>query len=659
MPIDATIRKIREISVRFRGGRDSEVDAPYSLWVFRGGVFRADEWSLPNAWEKLAEKSWHSPVAPRESWFSRPGLIGRISANAIQYISQQTDTEDNSFITNTPRPMGTTGTLTLAIYAPYAAGDLKADRIECRVYTADPITSGPLSCEDIDGDGYRDGPPVWVDMGELGLWLYDGEDTNGDGLYEPAGEDGVLGTADDEYDATNPTSHPLGPQLLATDLNRNRIPDGYEELAHELGEEANYWFGDNADDVASGILADAIGKYGDPASDPATARLFAYSAMTNIDLPRQVGWVLRKVNGKKVLVSAAEAAKITCAELAKVPGGLWKITAKPLFNEVVVPLFADYVSGGERPVRGEPNLEDHLKYYSATYVNGIMNNDDDCGRVAQRLADSYQIPVTPMWNPTHGLNWDAFECVKLTGFNVLLLLSPTQLEQCGRHLYNKWCSLLVGHKDNHVIHFAHSEGAITTAPELWRFHVLHPDIWATQLHVVVFGSGFAYLDYLVLPPDTHFVYTERDPVGTIFGGRDWNPCRWFHPGQQSEIANCPNNLMEAHKFQEGEGLANTYDWWAYNVGGPVFQKDNPSRTFNNQVHQHSIDGEKAWLQDNGLSWWYDSLQPWDDAGTVQCQYGSGARDEEQLKWLRITERGSTPTDCVDSRVCNPRQDLGN
>lgn len=45
------------------------------------------------------------------------------------------------------------------------------------------------------------------------IWHF-GEDKNANGQYEPKGMDGVLGTADDEFDPNNPTSHPDLPHRM-------------------------------------------------------------------------------------------------------------------------------------------------------------------------------------------------------------------------------------------------------------------------------------------------------------------------------------------------------------------------------------------------------------------------------------------------------------
>ncbi len=92
---------------------------------------------------------------------------------------------------------------------------------------------------DTDGDGYADGPDVWVQAGESGLMLLAGEDLNGNGKYEPAGEDGILDTADDETDPNNPSSHPVSSKILALDLDMDGLPDSWEEEYGSLPDDAD------------------------------------------------------------------------------------------------------------------------------------------------------------------------------------------------------------------------------------------------------------------------------------------------------------------------------------------------------------------------------------------------------------------------------------
>ncbi len=91
-----------------------------------------------------------------------------------------------------------------------------------------PIARTDPRAADTDGDGYLDGPTAWVDEGDDGLVLRAGEDTNGNGKYDPAGEDGILGTKDDESDPNNKASSPSGPKTLAYDLDRDYLNDVLE-----------------------------------------------------------------------------------------------------------------------------------------------------------------------------------------------------------------------------------------------------------------------------------------------------------------------------------------------------------------------------------------------------------------------------------------------
>jgi len=101
---------------------------------------------------------------------------------------------------------------------------------------ADPATHTDPSKTDTDGDGYWDGPDILQNMNGQLFWRV-GEDKNGNGKYEPAGEDGILGTADDEYDPNNPASHPecnfYLPYIESAswhDANCNGVPDAQEDL---------------------------------------------------------------------------------------------------------------------------------------------------------------------------------------------------------------------------------------------------------------------------------------------------------------------------------------------------------------------------------------------------------------------------------------------
>ena len=72
-------------------------------------------------------------------------------------------------------------------------------------------TTNPSS-RDSDDDHFWDGPDILIEIDSKRYVRY-GEDKNGNGKYEPEGLDGKLGTADDEFDPNNPSSHPDGPLM--------------------------------------------------------------------------------------------------------------------------------------------------------------------------------------------------------------------------------------------------------------------------------------------------------------------------------------------------------------------------------------------------------------------------------------------------------------
>lgn len=94
----------------------------------------------------------------------------------------------------------------------------------------EPRTTKP-AFKDTDGDGYPDGPDVVLYVPGLGWRRYIGEDKNGNGKYEPAGDDGILGTADDEYDPNNKFSHPTVP-AMSDDTDGDGLSD---ELEIQIG----------------------------------------------------------------------------------------------------------------------------------------------------------------------------------------------------------------------------------------------------------------------------------------------------------------------------------------------------------------------------------------------------------------------------------------
>ena len=77
--------------------------------------------------------------------------------------------------------------------------------------------AAPGSDLDRDGDGYDDGPDHWVTTtvdGRIYREYRIGEDKDGDGVFEPEGWDGELGTMDDESDPNDPLSRPSHRSIL-------------------------------------------------------------------------------------------------------------------------------------------------------------------------------------------------------------------------------------------------------------------------------------------------------------------------------------------------------------------------------------------------------------------------------------------------------------
>lgn len=72
--------------------------------------------------------------------------------------------------------------------------------------SASAATTDPSS-PDSDHDGYWDGPDMLLNMNGVLIWRI-GEDKNANGKYEPKGQDGIWETQDDEFDPSNPSSHP-------------------------------------------------------------------------------------------------------------------------------------------------------------------------------------------------------------------------------------------------------------------------------------------------------------------------------------------------------------------------------------------------------------------------------------------------------------------
>lgn len=157
----------------------------------------------------------------------------------------------------------------------------------------------------------------------------------------------------------------------------------------------------------------------------------------------------------------------------------------------------------------------------------------------------------------------------------------------------------------HTIHFAHSQGAIFTAPALWRYTIWHPVRKAKRLHVIVFGSGYHFLDWNILPKDHHFVVGDEDFVNMTAGARFWNPQKLWDVGNSSKLVNYPKvdetdgiNVISsdgsAHSFFAKDLKPNTYGWWTHYVGGPIFR--------NTIGYGNSIHGERAELAKRRLLW---------------------------------------------------------
>jgi hypothetical protein len=455
-----------------------------------------------------------------------------------------------------------------------------ASTINLPMVDLDPETTTDPRKPDTDGDGFWDGPNVWVDLGTSGQELRTGEDRNGDGRYEPKGadnesepswdnyEDEIAGiggnyltaaaalydlrtTGDDEFDpSTKASSPPAGNHNGAADQDGNNVPD-FLDAAYSQMEDFAFW-DVNTDD-----------------------------SLANMSLVVNMNYTTNILN----------------------------IGFDPS-NESLQGAF-----GLIKDATFSDDTTDRSNYHGI-FVNGILNNIDDANLVSRNLYLAYRIPVTTLYNPSYSLVLDLGESTAQTnyilafekliteqGYNGFLMLNPKQKAKMCGILYQEWEDLLVGDgKDKkHVINFCHSQGTIFTAMALHAFKILHHDAWRNRLHVVLFGDAYAYSIFSrdLLPEDSHFVITNQDFVTYTVGTRWAAWLRRQDPEKITYVSDYPlipiqTDGSSAHSFWPNGNVENTYGWYIHNNGGPIFR---------NPTSSGSIHGERWWLKKEGRDWW--------------------------------------------------------
>lgn len=485
--------------------------------------------------------------------------------------------------------IGTTSTLDHGIHR--ASG--------LRLIDADPSTVTDPSLPDTDHDGFWDGPNVWVDQGTEGRILRSGEDKNGNGRYDPLGENGEPNELTDEI--------------------------GID------GQPVNAW-------------NDAVGV-NDDEFDP-------YDNRSRSSVPIIIG-VDSDLDGSPDLIGAGYSVDVTSPEFwgpveeisrftYGVGIGLLGTMADSFNDEFQIQV-------RDREIyRAPAALYDH---YTATFINGMYNNNKFATDMADCVNKAYGLKTILVFNPSAkpktpdpsgwgltdtGFWLDIVQCAIQTGFNVFNVLNPLQLDITSRALCDTWETEIAAGKE--VIHFGHSQGAIITQTALWRFcrkrnHVTnkwnYPSLLQGKLHVIISGSGYAFFPVsrlVSMPKDYHFLFTGKDWVYGTVGGRWINPLNWWplnycNTEKKSWIVNYPDKLeappgWTCHTYwAEGSEYgprANTYAWWHTYIGGPTF------RAFK------SIHGDKYWLHNEKsvkVNWW--------DGAMTQVQY-----DGDPYQWMK-------------------------
>jgi hypothetical protein len=136
--------------------------------------------------------------------------------------------------------------------------DFRHPDMELPLLDADPASWTDPAKRDTDGDGYCDGPAVWMDRDSgAGQVIRAGEDYNSDGKCVPEGEDGELETKDDESDPSNGSSHSSADRVLVVDEDRNYIPDFLEDWAWMVGQMCIVLYDRDPAKSQANVLSDA------------------------------------------------------------------------------------------------------------------------------------------------------------------------------------------------------------------------------------------------------------------------------------------------------------------------------------------------------------------------------------------------------------------
>jgi hypothetical protein len=501
-----------------------------------------------------------------------------------------------------------------------ASGLLLADQ--------DPNTWTDPRKTDTDGDGFYDGKNIWVTWSSGETTLQRGEDRNGDGKYEPAGEDGELEpewkwedevagvngnrftaaaalwdlatTGDDETDPAERPSAPPGPRNGGNDDDQDGEPD-FLEAAQQALTTFDFW------------------DYGD-------APLLGLGEHEfNLRFTIEVLKLYFDVNDND-----------------------------------------DWNSWFKTEDLGTENINNSplLANYFGTFTNGVANFAPDAIAISKNLSQAYRIPVTTMYNPTLGtvfnVAWLDFGEARMQlgliaayGFYENTSLSPVQKYICSEDLFNKWKTISSADKKSTIVHFAHSQGAIITAPTLHRFKVFDHEAWRKRLQVVFFGNAFPYAlnSYSTghILPDNHYHFvTTADDGFTRSVGTRWIRFKnedGFGGSRFSLIVNYPYvsadwpELTSSHTFWPNGNYRNTYGWYIHNIGGPTFRLE----AVDHPAHEMMIHGERAHYYHISSNWWY-SLDL-----TVQSKY-----QESDLDWVMV-EKGDEVYSPSDSY--SPKDEL--
>ncbi|MCE5228994.1 FG-GAP-like repeat-containing protein [bacterium] len=554
---------------------------------------------------------------------------------------------------------------------------------------------------DTDGDGFWDGPTLWVSMGEgLGNQLRVGEDKNGNGKYkdEAVGRDGEYETVDDETDPNDIASCSKGDFIAAADLDGNLIPDFFEDYADEIGDIVEQLYGQDAAEVKANIIADAEQAYGD-GSIQATAMIHFYDPEEAREQFLEPKPSMAPASGGSGGMSAAAAAGVTSAEYAKIISEIQdefheimrllydRQTPRTILGEAFTKILLDcrffrllsdndlttnsldtYGNGGETKTITSEMLNPNVAMYHGTFINGQLQTKDDVSTITRNLSEAYGIPVMYSLNPSQGgLLTDFTQSVAQTAFIAMpyllrILNKPLGAEVAyGAYrgyvcreksvgsLVQEWDRIINLAPTHQILHFAYSQGNIQSRMALDLFLANHPRGAKKRMHMIVMGSGYCWITHRCLPKDTHFTFVKGDPVFLSVGGRYWCPLNYFNKDKWSDVSNSAGApfSVQHHLHTHCDGMSNTYAWWYYYVGGPIFQLNDCN---------FSIDGEKRWLHNREEVGWWNNHNV-----TVTAKYGNDQGipvESELLEWVRTEYNPMWPFS-DDSREFNPRDALRN